>query len=680
MKKAKLLPALAGTMGLLCLVGAESGCGIEATDGSEQLYQGEERVAASEQASTTCITIQRGVLGDFIDTGIRSDYPYSTAGTAAFVGVSTTPTRDQWAMFQADLSPIPVGAVVTSATLHLTQGGYNAAGMVMDIHRATSSWTEGYSWNIFGVSYDPAPEVSYINSSISGTGTFSFDATALVQAWRGGTANYGLVIRQSGGPLGTTRYNTSDNPNAALRPSLDVCYDDTSCSDGLQNQGETGVDCGGPCGNCGCVGAACTTGAWGVVGSTSGSNNATSATTDAAGNVYMVGKLFSSMTFPGAPTLVSAGSGDLFVVKTNSAGTVQWAKRFGGTGDENSGDVAVDTAGNVYFSAYSSGSVDLGGGSLPAAGGYDFLLAKLDANGNHVWSKRIGDAATQQIAGGLGIDPSGTLVWSGSFQGTVDFGSGPLTSAGSEDIFYVRYDAAGNLLSAQTFGDAGYNSARDLGIDAAGNVAIYGLSTSVDFGLGPTPAGSTVFLARFDASGTIQGSYGYTGSLFPTRLAVSKSGLMAITGTYGQSGTPDFGGAPLPPPPLLINDSNVYVAVFNPDGSHRFSSGHGYDQNESGMSLSFDSADNLVFSGTINSVTDYGGGPITPNGTSFALVKFDSFGHNIWSYSPGYGSTYSQYVHVDSADDIIVYGSAGSLNIGGLIVSGSGVMLAKLDE
>src|ERR1044072_1020554 len=57
--------------------------------------------------------------------------------------------------------------------------------------------------------------------------------------------------------------------------------------------------------------------------------------TDAAGNVYVTGKISDDLTgntvsFGGA-ALVSAGDDDGFVAKFNSAGVHQWSLRFGGS-------------------------------------------------------------------------------------------------------------------------------------------------------------------------------------------------------------------------------------------------------------------------------------------------------------------------------------------------------------
>ena len=76
-----------------------------------------------------------------------------------------------------------------------------------------------------------------------------------------------------------------------------------------------------------------------------------SVTVDSSGNVYTTGKFKGTVDFdPGAETtnLTSNGNFDVFVSKLDSSGNLVWAKSFGGTNEDQSESVAVDSSGNVY--------------------------------------------------------------------------------------------------------------------------------------------------------------------------------------------------------------------------------------------------------------------------------------------------------------------------------------------
>jgi hypothetical protein len=104
--------------------------------------------------------------------------------------------------------------------------------------------------------------------------------------------------------------------------------------------------------------------------------------------------------------------------------------------------IAVDNSGNVLISGNFTGTVDFGGGPLASAGngneGEDVYLVKFDNDGNHLWSKRFGDALAQGCYD-VAADTSGNALVTGLFYGTVDFGNGPLVSAGSRDIFIAKF-------------------------------------------------------------------------------------------------------------------------------------------------------------------------------------------------------------------------------------------------
>jgi hypothetical protein len=94
------------------------------------------------------------------------------------------------------------------------------------------------------------------------------------------------------------------------------------------------------------------------------------------------------------------------------------------------GNAAFDPAGNVLLAGSFEGNPDFGGGALTGPGRF---VAKFDASGNHVWST--------QIAGGksISVAPTGHFYLMSDFTGTVDIGGGPITSAGSSDVFLAKY-------------------------------------------------------------------------------------------------------------------------------------------------------------------------------------------------------------------------------------------------
>ncbi|MEY2986429.1 MAG: hypothetical protein RJB24_658 [Candidatus Parcubacteria bacterium] len=86
--------------------------------------------------------------------------------------------------------------------------------------------------------------------------------------------------------------------------------------------------------------------------------------------------------------------------------------------------------------------------TLVSAGSYDIYIAKYNANGTLAWARRAGGAG-QDAGRGLDIHTDGTIFFTGYFQGTANFGQGgnirELTSRGSTDYFIARYNSNGTL-------------------------------------------------------------------------------------------------------------------------------------------------------------------------------------------------------------------------------------------
>lgn len=209
-----------------------------------------ERVDSAEQALPTdgqvCVTVQQGTSGAVEDATIwqsASDWN-DGAGVTLSSGSSASGGVRQ-ALLRADLSGVPAGANLLSATLSVFQQ-YKAAPSTVSVHQVTSPWAAGaVTWDSFAGGYDPAPIGSFV---ASGSGGFrSVDVLALAQGWvDGAIANHGLLLDEP--PADRTSYRSSENVNVAERPKLEVCY--VTCDDGIQNGDETDVDCGGACGPC----------------------------------------------------------------------------------------------------------------------------------------------------------------------------------------------------------------------------------------------------------------------------------------------------------------------------------------------------------------------------------------------------------------------------------------------
>ena len=343
---------------------------------------------------------------------------------------------------------------------------------------------------------------------------------------------------------------------------------------------------------------------------------------DGSGNAVFTGQFNGTVNFGGGP-LTSAGGSDIFVAKYNLAGGHLWSKRFGSTADDVAYAVAMNGAGDVAITGHFAGTIDFGGGPLTLAGtNADIFVAKFDANGVHQWSRRLGD--TQADEGmAIAMDESGNVVVTGNFQGTVDFGGGPLTSAGFQDIFVAKYDANGVHQWSRRFGGLGGEIGNAIALDRFGNVVVTGgFADVVDFGGGPlTSAGAyDIFLAKYNSSGVHQWSkrFGSTGFDEGYSVAMDRSGYVAVTGYFDN--TVDFGGGPRP----SAGNHDIFLAKYDASGVHQWSQRFGDQSYDFGHAVAMDTQGIVVFTGEFRWTADFGGGPLQTafNTTDIFLAQY----------------------------------------------------------
>jgi hypothetical protein len=406
---------------------------------------------------------------------------------------------------------------------------------------------------------------------------------------------------------------------------------------------------------------------------------------DASGNVFVTGNFSGTVNFGGG-NLVSAGSWDIFLAKYDAAGVHQWSKRFGAGGADIGYVVAVDGSGNVFVTGRFAGTVNFGGVNLPSAGGFDIFLAKYDAAGVHQWSKRFG-AGGDDAGFSVDVDGSGNPVVTGFFNGTVNFGGANLPSAGLEDIFVAKYDASGAHLWSQSFGSTGLDQGEEVGVDPSGNVVVSGpFNGTVNFGGSNLTSGGgmDIFLAKYDASGVHvwSKSFGAGGTDYPGRMAVDGGGNVAMTGAF--SNTVDFGGGGL----VSAGGRDIFIARYDASGAYLWSQGFGTPNNDAGKRIAVDAAGNMVVTGNFdNGIVNFGGSNLTSlGGSEIFLVRFKANGTHQWSYRFGGTDSDEGYgVAMGPAQALFLTGYfAGTASFGGSNHSSAGhldIYLAKyIDE
>jgi hypothetical protein len=264
--------------------------------------------------------------------------------------------------------------------------------------------------------------------------------------------------------------------------------------------------------------------------------------TSVGGDTYVTTAFTGTVTLGGA-TLKSNGGIDILLIKYDSDGTVQWARRIGSPEDEHVGDVAVSFTGqHVYVTGTFRSTVKfddyhgLTGASFASAGGTDAFVARYaTASGTFGWARRTGGPQHDK-GNGLALDPAGNAYTTGSFTGKAIFQTGEvpfsLTSIGLTDIFLTKYAPSGVVLFARRLGNTGIDEGRAVAWEGSSN----GVYLTGSFAPASNPYIANVLTARFSDQGSLAWSK-ISGS--PTTIDVGNDITATPAGVYV---TGDFGG------------------------------------------------------------------------------------------------------------------------------------------
>ncbi len=329
-----------------------------------------------------------------------------------------------------------------------------------------------------------------------------------------------------------------------------------------------------------------------------------------------------------------SGSGslgyDMWLVKTDSDGNMEWNRTYGGTGNEYVYSM-VQTSDGGY--AVSSCTESFG------AGYYDFWLIKTDETGTMLWNQTYGGTGHEYVYSMTQTDDGGYALVGYTYSG------GP----SSYDMWLVKTDSDGNMEWNRTYGGTSGDEARSVIQTIDGGYAIAGYTAS--FGVG----GSDGWLVKTDSSGNIEWNqtYGGTNDERVTSLIETDGGGYAILGyTYSfGTGSADF---------WLIKTDETGTMLWN-----QTYGGTDADYGWSGVQ------------------TSDGGYAVAGHTYSFGvgnydswLIKTDETGNVLWNRTYGGGHSDSTYSIVQTVDGgYILAGSSASFG-----TDGNDFWLLKVDS
>jgi hypothetical protein len=201
------------------------------------------------------------------------------------------------------------------------------------------------------------------------------------------------------------------------------------------------------------------------------------------------------------------GAADVWLVKTDSGGTIQWQNTYGGSNSEFGYHIAPTSDGGYIVTAYSySNDLDVSGNH----GGADIWLFKINSGGALQWQKSYGGTSEEYCTATYQTTDGGYISLSYTYST-----DGDITSAhGDLESWLMKIGPTGTVQWQKCFGGslADGNYALKKTID--NNYVIAGYTYSVDGDITGQHGGGEAdyWIMQTDTSGTLEWSQCYGGT------------------------------------------------------------------------------------------------------------------------------------------------------------------------
>ncbi|MCX7954258.1 MAG: T9SS type A sorting domain-containing protein [Bacteroidales bacterium] len=210
----------------------------------------------------------------------------------------------------------------------------------------------------------------------------------------------------------------------------------------------------------------------------SGQNQPQFIVRDNAGNIYVAGNFNGTINHDGTQ-LTSRGLQDVFIVKYNSAGVLQWIKQIGGTGTE--AVYGLSLSPNLQYLAVGitfNGTTQIESTYLTATNN-DIAIAIYNISGSLENAFIVAGGSGNQAGGHICFDANNHILITGIFMDNVEICGGQekfsSTNGVSRQNFIAKVTKEGNVVWAKMLeGNSNITYSRSISSDNNGNVYISG--------------------------------------------------------------------------------------------------------------------------------------------------------------------------------------------------------------
>ncbi len=199
--------------------------------------------------------------------------------------------------------------------------------------------------------------------------------------------------------------------------------------------------------------------------------------------------------------------GNAWIVKLDNIGNIKWQKVLGGSKYDYGNDI-IATPDNGYLMVGGSNSRD---GDLPHnAGDYDVWIVKMDAEGTILWNKTYGGSKFEAAYSVTNCIDGGYIVSCGTYSNDGQV----IGNHGDEDIWLLKIDNSGNLKWQKTYGGTKNEKPGSIQQTADKGFILCGQTFSADGDITLNNGEGDFWVLKLNEKGAIEWQKSYGGTNF----------------------------------------------------------------------------------------------------------------------------------------------------------------------
>ncbi len=360
------------------------------------------------------------------------------------------------------------------------------------------------------------------------------------------------------------------------------------------------------------------------------------------------------------------GTFDIWVLKLDASGIIEWQKTIGGTGDDGPfgyGGDAQQTIDGGYIVGISSKSGISGDKTEPCYGGLifygDYWIIKLDSLGNIEWQNTIGGYGDDRFVTIRQTADGGYLA--GGYSNSSASYDKVENCLGGMDYWVVKLDELGNIIWQNTIGGGNEDFFSGLTLTNDGGSLITGTSVSDISGdkNENSVGGYDLWVVKLDSAGNIEWQNDIGGSGFENNGSVVQTNDGGFL--IGGSSSSEISGDKTETIVGETGYSDFWIIKLSADGNIEWQNTIGTEEQDQLTAIHLAKDNGFIIGGMTTG--GFSGDKTEPNygGYDYWVLKLDSIGHIIWQNTiGGWGADYLMNIEVNADSSVALIGYSNS--------------------